>query len=181
MITTEVKTKNWYTIKVQNNREKSVSERLKTEMRREFEEELNFFIPTQGVMSVKNGKKVLKDQLLYPGYIFVETDCIDKVSHLVKTTNGSTNVLRDNKGIPIILKQSEIERMFGEKEANKAMLESSFTLGETAQVINGPFAKFNGKIQELNEEKNKVKVEVLIFGRATLVELTLVDISKINE
>lgn len=178
MITLEAKTKNWYTIKVQNNREKSVSERLKYEMMREFNEEVNFLIPTQGVMSVKDGKKVVKDQILYPGYLFVETTSIDKIAHLVKTTNGATNVLKDNKGKPIVMKQSEIDRMIGEKEANKEKLDSSFVVGEKVQIINGPFAKFNGKIEELQVDKNKVKVEVLIFGRSTLVELTLVDITK---
>ena len=180
MITLETKTKNWYTVKVQNNREKSVSERLKSEMMREFNEEVTFFIPSQGVMSVKNGKKVVKDQLLYPGYIFVETSSIDRIDHLVKTTNGATNVLKDNKGTPIVLKQSEVDRMVGEKEANKEMLESSFVVGEKVQIINGPFAKFNGKVEEIQVDKNKVKVEVLIFGRSTLVELTLVDITKYN-
>ena len=180
MITLETKTKNWYTVKVQNNREKSVSERLKLDMMREFNEEVQFFIPTQGVLSVKNGKKVVKEQLLYPGYIFVETSSIDRINHLVKTTNGATNVLKDNKGIPIILKQSEIDRMLGEKEANKESPESSFVLGEKVKIINGPFANFNGKIEEMNVEKNRLKVEVLIFGRSTLVELTLVDITKFN-
>lgn len=180
MITLETKTKNWYTVKVQNNREKSVSERLKLDMMREFNEEVQFFIPTQGVLSVKNGKKVVKEQLLYPGYIFVETSSIDRINHLVKTTNGATNVLKDNKGTPIILKQSEIDRMLGEKEANKESLESSFVLGEKVKIINGPFANFNGKIEEMNVEKNRLKVEVLIFGRSTLVELTLVDITKFN-
>lgn len=180
MITLETKTKNWYTVKVQNNREKSVSERLKLDMMREFNEEVQFFIPTQGVLSVKNGKKVVKEQLLYPGYIFVETSSIDRINHLVKTTNGATNVLKDNKGTPIILKQSEIDRMLGEKEANKESLESSFVLGEKVKIINGPFANFNGKIEEMNVEKNRLKVEVLIFGRSTPVELTLVDITKFN-
>ena len=149
-------------------------------MMREFKEEVQFFIPTQGVLSVKNGKKVVKEQLLYPGYIFVETSSIDRIDHLVKTTNGATNVLKDTKGIPIILKQSEVDRMLGEKEANKEALETAFVVGEKVKIINGPFANFNGKIDELNVEKNRLKVEVLIFGRSTLVELTLVDITKFN-
>ena len=180
MITAEAKTKNWYTIKVQNNREKSVSERLKSEMMREFNEEVNFLIPTQGVISVKDGKRVQKEQILYPGYIFVETSTIDKIAHLVKTTNGATNVLRDNKGTPIILKQSEVERMFGEKEANKVSLETAFVVGEKVEIVNGPFAKFKGTVESIDIDKNKVKVEVLIFGRATFVDLTLEDITKHN-
>jgi len=180
MITLEAKTKNWYTIKVQNNREKSVSERLKFEMMREFNEEVNFFIPTQGFVSVKNGKKVIKDQILYPGYIFVETENIDKINYLVKITNGATSVLKDNKEVPIILKQSEVDRMFGDKELNKVSIDTLFSIGEQVEIINGPFTKFKGSINSIDVEKNKVRVEVLIFGRATNVDLTLVDITKYN-
>lgn len=181
MITAEAKTKNWYTIKVQNNREKSVSERLKSEMMREFNEEVNFLIPTQGIISVKDGKRVQKEQILYPGYIFVETKTIDKINHLVKTTNGATNILRDTKGTPIILKQSEVDRMVGEKEANKsAIMNTSFIVGEKVEIINGPFTKFKGTISFIDPDKDKVKVDVLIFGRATAVDLTLIDIKKDN-
>ena len=177
MITTQTKTKNWYTIKVQNNREKSISERLRYEMMREFNEEINFLIPTQGILSIKDGKKVQKEQILYPGYIFVETAVIDKIAHLVKTTTGATNVLRDNKGTPIILKQFEIDRMLGEKARNEeVILTTSFIVGEKVEILHGPFAKFKGTVTDIDLDKNKVKVEVMIFGRGTNVDLTLSDI-----
>lgn len=176
---TKVKPKNWYTIKVQNIRERSVSEKLKTEMLREFGEEVNFLIPTHGVATIKDGKKVLKEQILYPGYIFIETSSIDKIDHLVKTTNGATNILRDNKGTPITLKQSEVDRMLGEKEANSiAVLSDKFVPGEKVEVKNGPFASFKGTVSSVDNDKEKVKVEVLIFGRSTMVDLTLSDIVK---
>jgi len=178
MIKTEEKTKNWYTIKVQNNREKSVSERLKSDMKREYNEEVTFLIPTQLTVDVKDGKKVQREKVLYPGYVFVQTNSIDKVSHLVKSTNGATNVLRDNKGLAIILKQSEVDRMIGEKENNKNVVENQFVVGETVEIVTGPFAKFKGTIDWIDNDKNKVKVEVLIFGRSTLVDLTIGDILK---
>ncbi len=173
--------KNWYTIKVQNNRERSVSERITLDMKKEFDEEVNFLIPTQGVVGLKNGKRVLKEKLLYPGYIFVETQSIDKVAHLVKTTNGATQVLRDSRGLPTPLKRSEVERMMGEKEVSKAILESSYSIGEKIEIISGPFAKFKGTITAQDLEKNNVKIEVLIFGRATAVDLNFDEISKFIE
>ena len=176
----ELLEKKWYTVKVQNNREKSVSEKLKTEMVRDFKEEVHVLIPMKTISTVKSGKIKQKEQIMYPGYIFVETSTIDKIAHLVKTTNGATNVLRDNKGTPIILKQSEVERMFGEKEANKVSLETAFVVGEKVEIVNGPFAKFKGEVESIDIDKNKVKVEVLIFGRATFVDLTLEDITKYN-
>ncbi len=180
MIQTEVKAKNWYTVKVQNNREKSVSERLKSDMKREYGEDVVFLIPTQLTIDIKEGKKVQKEKVLYPGYVFVQTNSIDKVAHLVKSTNGATNILRDNKGVAIILKQSEVDRMIGEKESNKNVIETQFIVGETVEIVTGPFAKFKGSVDWIDVDKNKVKVEVLIFGRSTLVDLTIGDILKSN-
>jgi len=181
MIKTEEKTEKWYTIKVQNNRERTISEKLKFEMMREFGEEVDFLIPTKETISIKEGKKVQREQILYPGYIFVETNSIDKIAHLVKITNGATNVLRDSKGDPIILRKSEVDRMIGERESNKSFIGSPFLPGEKVEIVNGPFSNFNGKIESIDIEKNKVKVEVIIFGRSSAVDLTLEDIIKFSK
>jgi transcriptional antiterminator NusG len=170
--------KNWYTIKVQSNRERSVSEKLKQEMMRDFKEEINVLIPSQNTSIMKNGKVKKREQLLYPGYIFVETESVDKVLHFVKIINGMTSVLKDPQGNPIIMRQSEIERMTGEIQERKAIDKGLYAIGEEVNVINGPFASFRGKIQTIDYEKDKVKIEVTIFGRATIVDLTLADISK---
>lgn len=175
----EVKEKKWYTIKVQNNREKSVSERIKTDMKKYYESELNFLIPTKVVASVKNGKKVIKEQILYPGYVFVETELIEKVEYLVKGTTGATNVLKNSRGLPQPLKPVEIKKMILEKEKTKEVAESSFLIGEKVEIIYGPFTSFKGIIQSLDSEKNKVKVEVPIFGRSTSIDLTLTEIIKV--
>jgi len=174
------KAKKWFTIKVQNNREKSISEKLKLDMLRNYDEYIQFLIPTKGIASVKNGKKIIKEQILYPGYLFVETNSIDKVEHLVKGTTGATNVLKDSNGKPTPMKDSEIERILGEKEVIKAMIESSFIKGEKVEIINGPFTSFIGVVESVDNEKNKIKVEVPIFGRNTVVDLTTNDINKCN-
>lgn len=179
MIAETVKEKKWYTIKVQNNREKSVSERIKTDMKKYYESDLNFLIPTKVVASVKNGKKVIKEQILYPGYVFVETELIEKVEYLVKGTTGATNVLKDAKGHPQPLKPFEIQKMIVEKEKTKEVAESSFLVGEKIEIISGSFTKFRGVIQSLDVDKNKVKVEVPIFGRPTSIDLTLTEIIKV--
>lgn len=178
---TELKAKKWYTIKVQNNREKSISEKIRLDMKRDYDLDVNLLIPTRGVASVKNGKKVIKEQILYPGYIFVETEYIDKVAHLVKSIPGASNVLKDQNGSAIPLKQSEIDRIVVEKEVVKAMIESAFIEGEKIEIISGPFAKFRGTLTSVDMQKNKVKVEVAIFGRPSVVDLTLDDINKIAD
>lgn len=178
MIATEKQAKKWYTVKVQNNRERTVTEKLKFEMMREFGEDTNFFIPSRTIMVIKNNKKTPKEEILYPGYIFVETEYIDRIVHLIKTTNGATSVIKDNSGRPAVLKQSEINRMLGEKEANKASLETTFIVGEKVKITSGSFMNFKGIINSIDLEKSKCKIEVLIFGRSTLVDLTLDDIDR---
>jgi transcriptional antiterminator NusG len=170
--------KKWYTVKVQSNREKSVSEKLRLDMMRDFKEELNVLIPTQKFSIIKNGKVKQKEQLLYPGYIFVETQSIDKVLHFTKVINGMTSVLKDPQGNPIIMRQSEIDRMTGEVERRKEVDKGLYAIEQEVSIINGPFSGFVGKIKTLDYEKDKVKIEVSIFGRATMVDLTLNDISK---
>jgi transcriptional antiterminator NusG len=181
MIAETVKEKKWYTIKVQSNREKSVSERIKIDMKKYYDSDLNFLIPTKVVASVKNGKKIIKEQILYPGYIFVETELIEKVEYLVKGTTGAASVLKNSKGQSQPLKQSEIQKMIVEKEKTKEVAESSFIVGEKVEIISGSFTQFRGIIQSLDAEKNKVKIEVLIFGRPTSVDLTLTEIIKVAE
>jgi transcriptional antiterminator NusG len=170
--------KNWYTVKVQNNREKSVSEKLKSDMIREFSEEINVLIPSQNISTLKGGKIKHKEQIMYPGYIFVETSSIDKVLHFTKVINGMTSVLKDPQGNPIVLRKSEIERMTGEVKERNSVGKDLYAINEEVKIIEGPFSTFVAKIQSIDYEKDKVRVEVSIFGRATIVDLTLSGISK---
>jgi transcriptional antiterminator NusG len=174
----ETAEKKWYTVKVQNNREKSVSEKLKSEMLRDFSEELNVLIPTKTISTLKSGKIKHKVQVMYPGYIFVETSSVDKVSHFVKVINGMSGLLKDNSGNPIVMRNSEIEKMTGIVEEAKKQNTSLYLVGEEVNVKNGPFSGFKGKIQTIDFEKDKIKLEVFIFGRSTIIDLTVNDISK---
>ena len=174
----ELLEKKWYTVKVQNNREKSVSEKLKTEMIRDFKEEVHVLIPMKTISTLKSGKIKQKEQIMYPGYIFVETASVDKVLHFVKVINGMSGVLKDPQGNPIIMRKSEIERMTGVIEEVNRTSQNLYMIGEEVSVKNGPFSGFKGKIQTLDIDKDKLKLEVFIFGRSTIIDLTLNDISK---
>jgi len=174
----ELLEKKWYTVKVQNNREKSVSEKLKTEMVRDFKEEVHVLIPMKTISTVKSGKIKQKEQIMYPGYIFVETASVDKVLHFVKVINGMSGVLKDPAGNPIVMRKSEIERMTGVIEEVNKTSANLYMVGEEVNVKNGPFSGFKGKIQTIDIEKDKIKLEVFIFGRSTIIDLTLNDISK---
>lgn len=170
--------KKWYTVKVQSNRERSVSDKLKMEMIRDFNEEVNVLIPMKTISTLKSGKIKQKDQIMYPGYIFVETASVDKVLHFVKVINGMSGVLKDPQGNPIIMRKSEIDKMTGVMEEVNKKNESLYIVGEEVNVKNGPFSGFKGKIQIIDMEKDKIKLEVFIFGRSTILDLTLNDISK---
>jgi transcriptional antiterminator NusG len=174
----EIFAKNWYTVKVQNNRERSVSDKLKTEMIRDFNEDVNVLIPTKTISTVKAGKIKHKEQIMYPGYIFVETASVDKVLHFVKVNNGKRGVLKDPQGNPVIMRKSEIEKMTGVIEEVNRNSKNLYMIGEEVSVTNGPFSGFKGKIQSFDLEKDKIKLEVFIFGRSTILDLTVADITK---
>ena len=174
----ELQEKKWYTVKVQSNREKSVSEKLKSEMMRDFKEDINVLIPTQTLSFLKQGKVKQREQIMYPGYIFVETVSIDKILHFVKIIQGLSSVLKDPQGNPIQLRNSEIEKMTGEVQKRQSVNVGVYVVGEEVNITNGPFANFRGKIKNIDYDKEKAKIEVVIFGRPTIVDLTLADISK---
>lgn len=166
--------KRWYTVKVQNARERSVSERLKIEMGRT-SNDVEILIPTEPIFFVKDGKKAYKDKILYPGYIFVETAHVGELEQFIKQTNGATNVLKDKDGNPLVMKQSEVDRMIGDQK--DPIIESeSFFIGEDVIVLAGPFEKFNGKVESI--DRDRVKVLIPIFGRDTLVDLKLNEVRK---
>jgi transcriptional antiterminator NusG len=170
--------KKWYTIKVQSNREKNISEKLKSEMIRDFNEELNILVPTKTIPIMKSGKIKQKEQIMYPGYIFVETCSVDKVLHFVKLINGMGGVLKDSQGNPLVLRKSEIDRMSGVIEEVKKKSENIYIIGEQVNIKNGPFSGFKGSIQSIDIEKDKIKLEVFIFGRSTLLDATFDDITR---
>jgi len=130
------------------------------------------------ISTLKSGKIKQKEQIMYPGYIFVETSSVDKVLHFVKVINGMSGVLKDPQGNPIVMRKSEIERMTGVIEEVNRTSQNLYMIGEEVSVKNGPFSGFKGKIQTLDIDKDKLKLEVFIFGRSTIIDLTLNDISK---
>lgn len=175
------KTKKWYTIKVQVNHERKVSERLKLDMKRENDEDIKVIIPTQTVVNIKEGKRNEREQLMYPGYIFVETLNVAELDAIVKATTGALNILKDNKKVPLVLRQSEVDRMIGDRNTAAKVIKNSLFQGERVLIKDGPFLNFKGVIESIDVDNDKVKVEVLIFGRKTSVDLSLCDVVKSNE
>ncbi len=171
----------WYTVRVQSNREKFVSEKIKAEYARNGLE-LNVLVPTEKQFYLKNGKKAFKDRIMFPGYVFVESDNQDRLQETLKLIPGNTGLLRDKGGVPAILKQHEVEKMMSDNEHNKTIDQNNtFIIGETVSIIGGPFDNFRGTVEDINAERSKVKVHVMIFGRATPVDLNTDQIQKLQD
>ena len=176
----ETKSK-WYTVKVMSNRERIVSERLKAEMERNGTES-KVIVPMEKIYFAKNGKKAHREKIMYPGYIFVETSSLGILQESLKIVSNNSGILKSKTGEPSFLKQSEIDKMLD--EANKPERDIdffNFIVGENVKISGGPFDNFKGEIEEINKDKGKVKVNVLIFGRSTPVDLQIDQIEKIIE
>lgn len=164
----------WYIVRSQANRERKVSERIIKEGEKG---ELigiigRVVVPTEKVFTTKNGKKSEREKVMFPGYVFVETSAIGELKQVVKKIQGATGLLSDRAGNIQVVPEAEVNRMIGIHEENKTKSFSDiYSIGDEVIVTDGPFTSFKGNIEYIDKEKGKVKVNVLIFGRPTVVEL----------
>lgn len=180
-----VKTKNletnWYSVKVQNNYEAKVADRILLEFER-LGKDIKIIIPKERLVSSKNGKKVFKEKILYPGYIFVETLLVGELMGIVRATTGATSVLKgreDGKATP--LRKHEVERMLNEaKVIQEPISEDIYAIGQHVNVLTGPFVDLLATVEEFDSEKQTIKVSVLVFKKKVYMDLTYDDITKIK-
>lgn len=180
MKNTVEKAMKWYIVRSQSNREKSVSEKIIKESEKgDLLGKLGrILVPSEKSFYVKDGKKITRDKVLYPGYIFVECNAIGELKYFVKGCNGAQGFLTDRAGEIQSLKDYEVERMLGlQKESEeKQELGPVYMIGQEIKILDGPFSSFTGSVESLDTDK--VKVAVMIFGRKTLVELKIQQIDK---
>jgi transcriptional antiterminator NusG len=172
----------WYVVRVISGQEKKIKSYIETELRREnmAEKVAQILIPMEKVIQLRNGKKVTKERNYYPGYIMMEADIEGEILHVIKNVPGVVGFL-GSKDHPEPLRPAEINRMLGRVDALNESgdnVEIPFHINEPVKVIDGPFNGFNGVIEEINEEKKKLKVVVKIFGRRTPVELGYMQVEK---
>ena len=171
----------WYIVRAQANRERKVSERILKEADKG---ELNgvigrVVVPMEKVFATKDGKKTQREKVLFPGYVFVETTAIGELKQVVKKIDGATGLLSDRAGNIQIVSDQEVNRMIGLHEENKTQSFSDiFSVGDEVTVTEGPFTSFKGNIEHIDKERGKLKVNVLIFGRPTSVELEDTQVKK---
>lgn len=182
----ETTDKKWYVVRAISGQEKKVCEHIRLEVRRNhLEHQLGeVFVPLEKVIQVREGKKITKERPIFPGYILVEADLSGELPHVIKNTPGVLNFLGAEKGgQPQPMRQHELNRIFGKVDEGLLGTEEltiPFFVGETVKVIDGPFNNLTAVIEEINEEKKKLKVSVKIFGRKTPLELSYTQVAKEN-
>lgn len=176
--------KKWYSLRVISGKERKIKERIELEIQREGWSEFitQVIVPTEKVYKIRNGKKVISERNILPGYLLIEADPVRFTPEIVQTIANVPNVIHFlGKNTPIPMRESEANRMLGKVDESQGAGESliePFIVGETIKIIDGPFSEFVGDIQEVNEEKKKLKVIVKIFGRGTEVELNFMQVEK---
>ena len=174
----------WYVLRAIGGKEKKVKNYIENEIvRLNFEDFiLQVVIPTERVFQVRNGKKISRERNYFPGYVFVEAILVGEVPHILKRVPNVISFLSETRGgVPVPLRPSEVNRMLGTvdqlTESEEAITVPYF-VGENVKVTDGPFNGFNGIIEEVQEEKKKLKVMVKIFGRRTPLELSFMQVEK---
>lgn len=180
----EENVKKWYVLRAMGGKEKKVKEYIDNEIKRlnlgDFISQV--LIPTEKVYQIRKGKKVSKERVFYPGYVLIEASMVGEIQHTLKDIPNVIGFLGDTKtGEPIPLRPSEANRILGrvdELAESDEEINIPFFVGESVKVIDGPFNSFSGIIEEVNEEKKKLKVMVKIFGRKTPLELSFMQVEK---
>ena len=181
----EVNTKKWYVVRAVSGQENKVKAYIETEITRlgmaDYVSQV--LVPTEKVVQVRDGKKISKEKVYFPGYVMVEANLMGEIPHIIKSITGVIGFLGEVKGgNPVPLRTSEVNRMLGKVDELSITADNQnipFNIGETIKVIDGPFNGFNGTIEKINEEKRKLEVMVKIFGRKTPLELSFMQVEKV--
>jgi transcriptional antiterminator NusG len=178
----EPSTKNWFIIHTYSGFEQKVADSLRSRAQAfGFADKIGqLLIPTEEVVELRNGKKITSKRLLYPGYVLVEMEMSDQLWHEVKETPRVTGFVGGGNS-PVPLTADEVNQiLYREQTApDRPRPKLNFEKNETVPIIDGPFATFSGKVDEVNRERNTLRVLVTIFGRATPVELDFLQVEKI--
>lgn len=174
----------WFSLRVISGKEKSIKERIELEVERSGWNDIvgQIIVPSEKVYKIRNGKKVILERNILPGYILIEADEVRLKGEVLRAISNLPNVMHFlGKNDPIPMSKNEANRMLGiaddSKDVGEALIDP-FIIGESVKITDGPFNGFVGEIQEINDEKKKLKIVVKIFGRGTEVELNYMQVEK---
>lgn len=177
--------KKWYVVRAVSGQENKVKNYIETEINRLGMADYisQVLVPTEKVVTVRDGKKISKDRVYFPGYVMIEANLAGEIPHIIKSITGVIGFLGETKGGEAVpLRQAEVNRMLGKVDELSVKVDQGaipYSIGETVKVIDGPFNGFNGTVEKVNEEKRKLEVMVKIFGRKTPLELSFMQVEKV--
>jgi transcriptional antiterminator NusG len=182
---TDSNVKKWYVVRAVSGQENKVKAYIENEINRlgmgDYISQV--LVPTEKVVTVKDGKKIIKDKVYFSGYVMIEANLAGEIPHIIKSISGVIGFLGEVKGgDPVPLRLSEVNRMLGKVDELAVKTDTHsipFNIGETIKVIDGPFNGFNGTVEKINNEKRKLEVMVKIFGRKTPLELSFMQVEKV--
>lgn len=174
-------TKQWYVVHTYSNFEKKVAEAVTEQAKVHGLDEVieEVLVPTEEVVEIRRGQKINAERKFFPGYVLVKMEMTDEAYHLIKNTPKVTGFLGSQKK-PLPVSQKEVDRILNQVQEGIERPKPSITfeIGEAVRVCDGPFASFSGFVEEVDEERARLKVAVSIFGRATPVELEYSQVEK---
>ncbi len=178
--------KKWYVVRAVSGQENKIKTYIENEISRlglsDYVDQV--LVPTEKVIQIRNGKKINKERVYFPGYIMIQANLSGEIPHIIRSITNVIGFLGETKGgDPVPLRQSEVNRMLGKVDEFSVDVDANmaipFTIGQTVKVIDGPFNGFDGTIEKINEEKRKLEVMVKIFGRKTPLELSYMQVEKV--
>ena len=189
-------TKKWYVLRAAGGKEKKAKEYLEKEIERCGLQDLvsQVLVPTEKVYRIRDGKRVCSERLFYPGYVLIEAELTGELQHIirneiphmsgfltekqdVKRGDGKTQIEK----LPTPIRQDEVDRILGKKDEmadTEAVTVVDYQVGDAVKITDGPFEGFDGTVEEIVEDRSKLKVMVMIFGRKTLLELNFTQVTK---
>ncbi len=172
----------WYIVHAYSGMEKAVERNIRERIARSGMQEKfgRILVPTEEVVEIKNGQRKTAERRLFPGYVFVEMVMDDDTWHLVKHTSKVTGFVGGAKNRPAPISEEEVQKILQQMQegAEKPRHKVEFMVGEVVRIKDGPFTDFNGAVEEVNYEKSRLRVSVMIFGRSTPVELEFAQVEK---
>ena len=189
-------TKKWYVLRAAGGKEKKAKEYLEKEIERRGLQDLvsQVLVPTEKVYRIRDGKRICTERLFYPGYVLIEAELTGELQHIIRNEiphmSGFLTEKRDVKRgegkaqeekLPIPIREDEVKRILGEQDeiaGNEAETVVDYQVGDAVKITDSPFNGFDGRVDEIGEDRSKLKVMVMIFGRKTLLELNFTQVTK---
>ena len=188
--------KKWYVLRAAGGKEKKAKEYLEKEIERRRLQDLvsQVLVPTEKVYRIRDGKRICTERLFYPGYVLIEAELTGELQHIIRNEiphmSGFLTEKRDvvrgggkaqEEKLPIPLRDDEVKRILGEQDdmaGTEAETVVDYNVGDAVKITDGPFSGFDGTVEEIVEDRSKLKVMVMIFGRKTLLELNFTQVTK---